>query len=57
MIECMAKPKEVLISIDEEGEVEEEHFEDVETIYLYERMRETLIFLTTQFNRFLIVNS
>ena len=30
MINYMAKPKEVLITIDENGEVEEEHFEDTE---------------------------
>jgi hypothetical protein len=32
MMEYMAKPKEVLISIDENGDIEEEHFEDVETV-------------------------
>ena len=32
----MAKPKEVLISIDEDGEIEEEHFLDTENISLYE---------------------
>lgn len=42
----MAKPKEVLISVDENGDIEAEHFEDVETVQLYERMRETLIYLT-----------
>jgi len=42
----MAKPKEVLVTIDEYGEVEEEFYEDTATIYIYERMRETLIFLT-----------
>ena len=46
MIDFMAKPKEVLITIDENGDVEEEHYEDTETLYLYERMRETLIYLT-----------
>ena len=46
MIDFMAKPKEVLITIDENGNVEEEHYEDTETLYLYERMRETLIYLT-----------
>ena len=44
----MAKPKEVLISIDEDGEIEEEHFLDTENISLYETMRETLIYLTNQ---------
>jgi hypothetical protein len=47
MMEFMAKPTEVLISTDEEGNVEEEACPvDVETIELYERMRETLIYLT-----------
>lgn len=46
MIEFMAKPNEVLISVDEDGEVEEIHYEDVENRHLYERMRETLIYLT-----------
>jgi len=42
----MAKPKEVLVTINEDGEVEEEFYEDTENLYIYERMRETLIFLT-----------
>jgi len=46
MFDFMAKPTEVLLSIDEDGEVEEEHFEDTETIYLYDKMRETLIYMT-----------
>ena len=46
MIDFMAKPKEVLVIIDENGEAVEEHFNDTETIQLYEQMRETLIFLT-----------
>lgn len=46
-MEYMAKPTEVLISTDEEGNVEEEACPpDVETIELYDRMRETLIYLT-----------
>jgi len=28
----MAKPDEVLVTIDENGEVEEEHFDDVESV-------------------------
>ena len=47
-IDEMAKPKEVLISIDENGDVEEEFFEDTENLALYEQMRETLIFMTNQ---------
>jgi exportin-1 len=46
LIDLMAKPKEVLLSLDEDGEVEEEHFEDTEQEVLYEQMRETLIYLT-----------
>ena len=46
MIDHMAKPDEVLLTIDEDGEVEEEHFEDLESAALYERMRETLIYMT-----------
>lgn len=46
LIDNMAKPNEVLVTINDEGEVEEEHFEDTETIFVYERMRETLIYLT-----------
>lgn len=46
MINYMAKPKEVLVVIDENGEAVEEHFNDTETITIYEQMRETLIFLT-----------
>lgn len=46
MIDFMAKPKEVLVVIDEDGEAVEEHFDDTETISIYELMRETLIYLT-----------
>lgn len=46
MIDLMAKPKEVLVVIDESGEAVEEHFDDTETINIYETMRETLIYLT-----------
>jgi exportin-1 len=42
----MAKPKEVLVVIDENGEAVEEVFDDTETISIYESMRETLIYLT-----------
>lgn len=51
MFDFMAKPQEVLISIDEDGEVEAEHFVDTENVVLYENMRETLIFLTNQDTR------
>jgi exportin-1 len=46
MFDFMAKPTEVLLTIDEDGEVEEEHIEDSENIFLYDRMRETLIYMT-----------
>jgi len=46
MIDKMAKPKEVLVVIDDNGEAVEEHFQDTETIHLYEQMREILVFLT-----------
>lgn len=46
MVDTMAKPKEVLIVIDEHGEAVQEHFSDVETIHIYELMRETLVHLT-----------
>ena len=45
MFDYMAKPKEVLLTIDENGEVEEEYIKDTENIALYETMRETLIYL------------
>ena len=46
MVDYMAKPKEVLVVIDENGEAVEEHFDDTETIGVYEQMRETMIYLT-----------
>jgi hypothetical protein len=48
MIDFMVKPKEVLITTNESGEVEEEVVEDTEMRELFETMRETLIFLTNQ---------
>ena len=36
MIDHMTKPKEVLLTVDEYGEVEEEHCEDTEQEALYE---------------------
>jgi hypothetical protein len=32
LFDFMAKPDEVLVTIDENGEVEEEHFDDVESV-------------------------
>ena len=46
MVDFMAKPKEVLVVIDENGEAVEEVFDDTETISVYETMRETFIYLT-----------
>lgn len=45
-IDYMAKPKEVLVVTDENGEAVEEVFDDTETISIYETMREMLIYLT-----------
>lgn len=42
----MQKPKEVLVMIDENGDAVEQQGVDVECLYLYEQMRETLIFMT-----------
>ena len=42
----MVKPPEVRLTVGEDGEVEEEHIEDTEQINLYERLRETLIYVT-----------
>jgi exportin-1 len=46
IIDNMARPKEVLVIIDENGEAVEQAFDDTETISIYEMMRETLIYLT-----------
>ena len=45
LVDTMAKPKEVLVVVDENGEAVEENFDDVETIHIYESMKETLVFL------------
>jgi hypothetical protein len=45
-IDYMVRPREVLVTIDESGDVEEEVVEDTEMRELFETMRETLIFLT-----------
>jgi Importin beta-related nuclear transport receptor len=42
----MAKPTEVLVSVDESGNTVRETVQDTETVALYELMRETLIYLT-----------
>jgi len=46
MISRMAKPEEVLIVEDENGEVVRETTKDTDAIALYKTMRETLVFLT-----------
>jgi len=46
LIDTMAKPKEVLVEIDENGEVVEVNDIDVENLHIYSLMRETLICLT-----------
>jgi len=47
LIDKMAKPKEVLVVIDENGDAAEEVFnDDADAIHIYELMRESLIFLT-----------
>lgn len=48
MIDFMVKPQEVLVTIDESGDLEQEVVEDSEMRELFETMRETLIFLTNQ---------
>ena len=42
----MAKPEEVLVVIDENGNPIEELITDTETVSLYNTMRENLVFLT-----------
>lgn len=46
MISRMAKPEEVLIVENENGEVVREFMKDTDTIALYKSMRETLVYLT-----------
>jgi len=46
----MVKPKEVLVEIDENGDAVEVVCVDVETIHVYEMMRETLVCLTNYNN-------
>lgn len=46
MINKMAKPKEVLVVEDENGNAVEEIVQDSENISLYECMRETLVYIT-----------
>ena len=46
ILDHMAKPREVLVEVDENGNAVQVQIDDVETIHIYEQMRETLIFLT-----------
>ncbi|KAI8636928.1 nuclear export factor CRM1 [Parasitella parasitica] len=46
MIETMAKPEEVLIVENEEGELVREFVKESDTIVLYKSMKEVLVFLT-----------
>ena len=46
MIERMAKPEEVLVVENEQGEVVREFMKDTDSIQLYTNMRETLVYLT-----------
>lgn len=46
LISKMAKPEEVIIVEDENGQVIKEYMKDVDSIALYKNMKETLIYLT-----------
>ncbi|KAK2560869.1 Exportin-1 [Acropora cervicornis] len=46
MIARMAKPEEVLVVENDQGEVVREFMKDTDTINLYKNMRETLVYLT-----------
>ncbi|CAK8692305.1 exportin-1-like [Clavelina lepadiformis] len=46
MISRMAKPEEVLVVENEQGEVVREFMKDTDSINLYKNMRETLVYLT-----------
>jgi hypothetical protein len=50
LVDTMVKPKEVLVEVDEHGEAVEVNVVDVETIHIYELMRETLVCLTNYNN-------
>ncbi len=47
----MPKPKEVLITTDDSGNVIQEPYKDTESISLYETMKQTLIILATLDNK------
>lgn len=46
IIDFMVQPPEVLVTKNEDGDVEEEYFEDTDRDNLYGMVRETLIYLT-----------
>ena len=46
MISRMAKPEEVLVVENEQGEVVREFMKDTDSINMYKNMRETLVYLT-----------
>ena len=46
MVSKMAKPEEVIIVEDENGQIVKEYMKDVDSIQLYKSMREALIYLT-----------
>ena len=46
MVSRMAKPEEVLIVEDENGEIVRETMRDSDAITMYKTMRETLVYLT-----------
>jgi len=46
MVAKMAKPEEVIVVEDENGQIVKEFMKDVDSIQLYKSMRETLIYLT-----------
>ena len=46
MISRMAKPEEVLVVENDQGEVVREQLKDTDSINLYKTMRETLVYLT-----------
>ena len=46
MISRMAKPEEVLVVENDQGEVVREFMKDTDSINIYKSMRETLVYLT-----------
>ncbi len=46
MISKMAKPEEVLVVENDQGEVVREFMKDTDSINIYKNMRETLVYLT-----------